>query len=243
MPPTLRGFPPRIPAAGRRQRHRCGWPDLTPLRWLAGVFIALAAGIGYAASPGDAAAADSPRTIVFFGDSLTAGYGLFDPAHDAYPAVIQRKLATAGLPWRVVNAGLSGETTSGGLRRVDWTLRQPVDIFFLALGANDGLRGINPELSRRNLESIITRVRARYPQARVVLAGMQMPPELGPDYTREFSRVYPEVAAKCDTLLMPFLLEGVGGSAELNQGDRIHPNRAGHAAIAETVWKVLRPLL
>ncbi len=190
-----------------------------------------------------AAAAEPPRTIVFFGDSLTAGYGLADPAREAYPALIQAKLDASHPGWRVVNAGLSGETTSGGLRRIDWTLRSPVDVFVLALGANDGLRGIDPALSRRNLEQIIQRVRARNPGVRVLVAGMALPPEMGSDYTREFGEIFAAVAKAGEATLIPFLLEGVGGVAELNQGDRIHPNRSGHAMIAGTVWAVLRPLL
>ena len=187
-------------------------------------------------------AADT-RSLVFFGDSLTAGYGLADPAAEAYPALIQKKLAADGLAWRAVNAGLSGETSSGGLRRVDWILRQPVDIFVLALGANDGLRGISPAVTRSNLQEIINRVRAKYPAAKIVVAGMQMPPSLGEDYTKEFSAMFPAVARKNEATLIPFLLEGVGARNEFNQGDRIHPNAAGHAIIAEQVWKILRPLL
>lgn len=194
---------------------------------------------------GVARAGEAPagRTLVFFGDSLTAGFGLADPAAEAYPALIQARIRDAGLPWRVVNAGLSGETTAGGLRRIDWTLRTPPDLFVLALGANDGLRGISPALMRSNLEEIIGRVRRRQPAARIVLAGMQMPPELGPEHAAAFARVFPEVAEKTGATLVPFLLDGVGGVAELNQGDRIHPNPAGHAVIAETVWKILQPLL
>ena len=194
---------------------------------------------------GVARAGEAPagRTLVFFGDSLTAGFGLADPAAEAYPALIQARIRDAGLPWRVVNAGLSGETTAGGLRRIDWTLRTPPDLFVLALGANDGLRGISPALMRSNLEEIIGRVRRRQPAARIVLAGMQMPPELGPEHAAAFARVFPEVAEKTGVTLVPFLLDGVGGVAELNQGDRIHPNPAGHAVIAETVWKILQPLL
>ena len=190
-----------------------------------------------------AARAADARTIIFFGDSLTAGYGLPDPSSQAYPALIQEKIDNAGLPWRAVNAGLSGETTSAGLRRVDWILRQPVDIFVLALGANDGLRGIDPSVSRENLEKIVERVRARNPKAKIVLAGMQIPPAMGRDFSREFERVFPEVAGKTDATLIPFLLEGVGGRVDLNQPDRIHPTEKGHVLIAETVWKVLRPLL
>jgi acyl-CoA thioesterase-1 len=188
-------------------------------------------------------ASDATRTIVFFGDSLTAGYGLNDPSTEAYPALIQRKIDAAGLHGRVVNAGLSGETTAGGLRRVDWVLRQPVDVFVLALGGNDGLRGINPTVSRANLQQILERVHSKYPQAKLVLAGMQMPPSLGPDFTRAFQEIFAEVAAKNEATFIPFLLEGVGGDAQLNQGDQIHPNAEGHAVVAENVWKVLRPLL
>jgi acyl-CoA thioesterase I len=187
-------------------------------------------------------AADA-RTLVFFGDSLTAGYGLDDPSSEAYPALIQGKITEARLDWRVVNAGLSGETTSGGLRRVDWILRQPVDMFVLALGANDGLRGIDPGVSRSNLQKIVERVRAKNPATKLVVAGMQMPPAMGQDFSREFAKMYPEVAAHNDAVLVPFLLEGVGGRADLNQPDRIHPTAKGHVIIAETLWKVLRPLL
>jgi acyl-CoA thioesterase-1 len=184
-----------------------------------------------------------PRTIIFFGDSLTAGYGLADPTSQAYPALIQQKIDDADLPWRVVNAGLSGETTAAGLRRVDWILRQPVDIFVLALGANDGLRGIDPAVSRSNLKKIVERVQEKNPNAKILLAGMQMPPAMGAQFSREFESVFPEVAAKYDATLVPFLLQGVGGRVDLNQPDRIHPTAKGHAIIADTVWKVLRPLL
>jgi acyl-CoA thioesterase I len=187
--------------------------------------------------------AAEPRTILFFGDSLTAGYGLSDPSTEAYPAQIQEKIDRAHLDWRTVNAGLSGETTAGGLRRVDWILRQPVDIFVLALGANDGLRGISPAVTRANLQQIIDRVRAKNPKTKFVVAGMQMPREMGAAFTREFQEIFPAVAEKNDAKLVPFLLDGVGGRLELNQPDRIHPTPAGHVIIAETVWKVLRPLL
>ncbi len=181
------------------------------------------------------------KTVVFFGDSLTAGLGL-DP-DDAYPAVIQKKITAAGLPWRVVNAGLSGETTAGGLRRLDWILRQPIDIFVIELGANDGLRGLAPELTRANLEMMISRVRAHNPHVKIVLAGMKVPTNLGPDYTKAFASVYPAVAQKCGVGLIPFLLDGVGGRPELNQGDGMHPTVEGHVKVAETLWKVLLPLL
>lgn len=190
-----------------------------------------------------AAHAAEPRTLLFFGDSLTAGYGLENPASQAFPALIQDRIDDAGLPWRVVNAGLSGETTAAGLRRVDWILRQPVDIFVLALGANDGLRGIDPAVSRHNLQQIVDRVREKNPDVKIVLAGMQMPAGMGPDFSREFKRLFSEVAEKNDATLIPFLLEGVGGRVDLNQPDRIHPTAKGHEIIAENVWSVLRPLL
>ncbi len=183
------------------------------------------------------------HTIVFFGDSLTEGYGLDDPASDAYPAQIQKKITAAHLPWRVVNAGLSGETTAGGLRRVDWILRLPADIFVLALGGNDGLRGIEPAVSRRNLQGIIDRVHAKNPATKIILAGMMMPPSMGEEYAREFSAIYPTLAEKNHVTFIPFLLEGVGGRPELNQADGIHPTPEGAAKVAETVWKVLRPML
>lgn len=189
------------------------------------------------------AAENHLKTVVFFGDSLTAGYGLEDPATEAYPARIEEKIADAHLPYRVVNAGLSGETTAGGLRRVDWILRQPIDIFVLALGGNDGLRGIEPAVTRTNLQGIIDRVRTKDPAATVIIAGMMIPPSMGQDYAREFAAIYPELAKENHLPFIPFLLDGVGGSEELNQADRIHPTAQGHAILAETVWKVLRPLL
>jgi acyl-CoA thioesterase-1 len=181
------------------------------------------------------------RTIVFFGDSITAGLGL-DP-DEAFPALIQKKIDAAGLPWRVANAGLSGETTAGGLRRLDWILRQPVDIFVLELGGNDGLRGIPLGTSRSNLQSMIERIRARYPHVTVVLAGMQLPTNLGPEYTRQFAAIFTELAEVNHAPLIPFLLEGVGGVARLNQADGIHPTAEGHQIVADTVWKTLKPLL
>lgn len=198
--------------------------------------------LGFAWVVGPLLAAEPP-TMVFFGDSLTAGYGLADPAAQAYPALIQEKITSAGLGWRVVNAGLSGETSAGGLRRIDWILRQPIDLFVLALGANDGLRGISPDLSRANLQQILDRVRAKNPKAILIVAAMQMPPTMGAEFTRAFAEIFPAVAEKNAATLLPFLLEGVGGDRELNQPDGIHPNAAGHAIVAETVWKTLRPRL
>jgi acyl-CoA thioesterase-1 len=187
-------------------------------------------------------AADT-KTIVCFGDSLTAGYGLDDPMTDAYPALLQQKISAAHLPYRVVNAGLSGETSAGGLRRVDWILRQPIDVFVLALGANDGLRGIEPAITRANLQGILDKVRAKAPSAQLVVAGMMMPPSMGEDYAWEFRAVFPAIAEKNHAAFIPFLLENVGSIERLNQADRIHPNPAGHAIVADNVWKILRPLL
>lgn len=189
------------------------------------------------------AAAPATKTIVFFGDSLTAGYGLDDPLAEAYPALIQEKIAVANLPYRVVNAGLSGETSAGGARRIDWILRQPIDVFVLALGANDGLRGLEPAVTRENLQTIIDRVRAKNPDTKIVVAGMMMPPSMGESYARDYAAVFPEIAQANHATFIPFLLEGVGGNDRLNQPDRIHPNPAGHAVLADTVWKALRPLL
>ncbi|WP_246026427.1 arylesterase [Oleiharenicola lentus] len=181
------------------------------------------------------------KTVIFFGDSLTAGYGV-DP-DEAYPALIQKKIDEAGKTWRVVNAGLSGETSSGGLRRLDWILKQKVDIFVIELGGNDGLRGIPPATTRANLEAMIQRIRQRQPDVKVVIAGMQMPTNMGPEHTREFAAIFPEVARKTEAVLIPFLLEGVGGVASLNLPDGIHPTPQGHQIVAETVWTVLHPLL
>lgn len=193
--------------------------------------------------PAAASAESGPKTIVFFGDSLTAGYGLDDPTSEAFPAQIAERIKETRLDYRVVNAGLSGETSAGGLRRVDWILRQPIDVFVLALGANDGLRGIEPAVTRANLQGIIDRVRAKYPQVRLVLAGMMMPPSMGADYAREYAAIFPALAKENDATFVPFLLEGVGGDEALNQADRIHPTAEGHAIVAANVWNILRPLL
>ncbi len=189
------------------------------------------------------ARAAETRTAVFFGDSLTAGLGLSDPSTQAYPALLQERIHGAKLDWRVVNAGLSGETSAAGLRRVDWILRQPIHLFVLALGGNDGLRGVSPDLTRQNLDQILERVRAKNPTVKLVLAGMQMPPSMGADYVRAFQEIFPAVAKKHQATLVPFLLEGVGGDRRFNQSDQIHPNAEGHAVIAEALWKSLRPML
>lgn len=186
--------------------------------------------------------ATAPRkTIVFFGNSLTAAYQL--PTEQGFPALIQKKIDSLGLPYRCVNAGNSGETTAGGKNRVDWVLSQPVDIFVLELGGNDALRGLPLDESRKNLQEIINRVRAKYPDCQIVVAGMLAPPNLGPTYTQTFASMYPDLAKANQAALIPFLLEGVGGDPELNLPDGIHPNEAGHRIVAETVWKILQPLL
>jgi acyl-CoA thioesterase I len=178
------------------------------------------------------------KTILFFGNSLTAGYGV-DPS-EAFPALIQNKIDSLRLNYTVINAGVSGETSSGGNSRVDWILRQPVDIFVLELGGNDGLRGIPLTETKKNLQAIIDKVRAKYPAVKLVLAGMQIPPNMGQQYAREFASIYPELAAKNKIVLIPFLLEGVGGEVKLNQEDGIHPTPEGHKIVAQNVWKVLK---
>jgi acyl-CoA thioesterase I len=190
-----------------------------------------------------AAQVPTVRTLLFFGDSLTAGYGLADPGAESYPAQIQKKIDAAHLPWHVVNAGLSGETSAGGLRRIDWVLTQKPDIFVLELGANDGLRGTATEVTEANLQAIINRVRSKYPACRIVLAGMRMPPNMGPDFTEAFQAIFPDLAKRDQITLIPFLLEGVAERPGLNQGDDMHPNASGAALVADTVWVVVSPML
>ena len=181
------------------------------------------------------------RNIVFFGNSLTAGYGV-DPS-EAFPALIQAKLDSLKLPYQVINAGLSGETSAGGNSRIDWVLRQPLYIFILELGGNDGLRGITLSETSKNLQLIVDKVKLKYPSAKIILAGMQIPPNLGQKYTSEFRSLFQQLAARNKIYLIPFLLEGVGGVTALNQPDGIHPNVQGHKIVAENIWKVLKPLL
>lgn len=186
-------------------------------------------------------AAAEPTRILFFGDSLTAGYGL-DPSQ-AYPALIQERIDAAGIEAKLQVGAVSGDTSAGGLRRIDWMLRQPVDIFVLALGANDGLRGNDLASTEANLQAIIDKVVAQYPDAQIVIAGMRMPPSLGADYTESFAAIYPRLAEANEATLIPFLLESVGGVVALNLPDRIHPNAEGHKRLAKTVWEELKPLL
>jgi acyl-CoA thioesterase-1 len=182
-----------------------------------------------------------PKVILFFGDSLTAGYGL--SPDQAFPALVERALNKANKNVKVINAGLSGETSAGGLSRIDWTLRQPVDIFVLELGANDGLRGLPLEQTKRNLQDIIDKVKAKNPNARIVLAGMMVPPNMGQHYADEFKKIYPGLAKKNKSYLIPFLLEGVAGHEKLNQADGIHPNVEGHQIVAKTLGDFLGKLI
>ncbi len=181
------------------------------------------------------------KTILFFGNSLTAGYGI--EQDDAFSGLTQARIDSLGLNYRVINGGLSGETTAGGLSRLDWFLEDEPAIFVLELGGNDGLRGILPSESKKNLLAIIDKVRAKYPDTKIILAGMQIPPNMGQDYTDEFKNIYPEVAAEKNVTLIPFLLEGVAGNPDLNLPDGIHPTEAGHKIVAETIWKTLKDFL
>lgn len=181
------------------------------------------------------------KTILFFGDSITAGYGL--SMEDAYPAHVESSFIKKGIDVKVVNAGLSGETSAGGLSRIDWVLRQPIHVFVLELGANDGLRGLPLDQTRSNLQAILDKVKAKNSDVKIVLAGMMVPPNLGKEYTSEFKNIFPELAKKNNATLIPFLLEGVAGDDKLNIADGIHPNIEGHKIVAKTVEKIIAPLL
>ena len=187
-------------------------------------------------SPGPAT-----KTIVFLGDSLAAGLGV-QPA-EAFPALIEEKIRAAGLPFAVVNAGLSGDTSAGALRRIDWVLQRPIDLLVIELGGNDGLRGLPVKSLKANLQAIIDRTKAKDPAVKIVIAGMQIPPNLGAEYGANFERVFAELARENNAVLIPFLLEGVGGQRDLNQRDLIHPTAAGHRVIADVVWRTLEPML
>lgn len=184
---------------------------------------------------------DDGKVILFYGNSITAGYGL--DLSEAFPALIQNRLDSLGYDYRVINAGLSGETSASGLSRIEWVMRTPIDIFVLELGGNDGLRGISLDETRRNLESILTKVKAEYPQVRIIVAGMQIPPNMGQEYAEEFRTIFPVLAEKFDAALIPFLLDGVGGNPELNLPDGIHPTAEGHKILAGNVWEVLELML
>jgi acyl-CoA thioesterase-1 len=191
-----------------------------------------------AASP----SADPDRpAVLFVGTSLTAGLGV-DP-EQAYPALIQQKIDSDGLNFRVINAGVSGETSAGALRRVDWLFRQPVAVLVLETGANDGLRGLSTDSLRANIQAIFDRAKRLQPAPRLVLIGMRVPPNYGRSYSTAFAALYPELARENKAVLVPFLLEGVGGVPSLNQPDGVHPTAAGQRIMAETVWRVLERVL
>lgn len=181
------------------------------------------------------------KNILFFGTSLTAGLGL-DPA-DAFPALIQERIDSLALPYQVINGGLSGETSAAGKERIDWLLKQPVAIFVLELGANDGLRGLDLQETTKNLQAIIDKVKAKYPDAKLVMAGMQVPPNMGKTYAGDFKNIFPTLAQQNNMTLIPFLLDRVGGVPKLNQADGIHPTAAGHRIMEEHVWEQLKGLL
>ncbi len=181
------------------------------------------------------------KTILFLGNSLSAGYGL-EPSQ-AFPSLIQQKIDTLGWNFKVVNAGLSGDTSAGGLRRIQWLFRQSIDVLVLELGGNDGLRGIPLDETMKNLQSIIDKTKIKYPMARVLIAGMMVPPNMGERYSRKFQTLFTELAKSNNAELVPFLLKDVGGIAELNLPDRIHPTIEGHKIVAENVWKELKPIL
>lgn len=181
------------------------------------------------------------KTILFFGDSLTAGYGL--TIEQAFPALVEQDLKKNGKNVKVINAGLSGETSAGGLTRIDWVLRQPVDVLVLELGANDGLRGVPLDETKKNLQAIVDKVKTKNPKVKVIVAGMMVPPNMGKTYSDGFQKIFPELAKKNNATLIPFLLEGVAGDEKLNQADGIHPTIEGHKIVAKTVMKSIQGLL
>ena len=194
------------------------------------------------AGAGDRASSSAERLrLVILGTSLTAGYGL-DPSQ-SYPTLLQHSIDSAGLPFTVVNAGLSGETSAGALRRVGWLIRGPVDVFVLETGANDALRGLDVDSTRAHIVAIIDSVRRVHPASRIALVQMMAPPNLGPAYTRAFDGMYAAIAKREHVTLLPFLLAGVAGHPALNQGDGLHPNVRGERIVAETMWRGLEPLL
>jgi acyl-CoA thioesterase-1 len=181
------------------------------------------------------------KTVLFYGNSLTAGYGLDEEA--SFPSLIQNKIDSLNLDYSVINGGLSGETTASGLSRLEWFLEEEPEVFVLELGGNDGLRGIPLDETRRNLQAIIGSISKKYPDTKILLAGMQIPPNMGIDYTEEFRTMYAEIAENQNIEFIPFLLEGVAGDPELNLPDGIHPTEEGQKIVAQTVWKHLAPLL
>lgn len=186
-------------------------------------------------------AVTSKARIVFFGNSLTAGYHL-DEAY-SFPSLIQKRIDSLGLDYESVNAGLSGDTSGQGLERLDWIMRQQIDIFVLELGANDALRGFELDVPRKNLQKILDQLKDKYPNVKIVIAGMQAPPNLGIEYTTAFKNIYTELAAANDALLVPFLLDGVAAIPELNLADGMHPNIEGQKIVMENIWQVLKEIL
>ena len=217
------------------------WNAIGPSASVLGLSVMLYYGLFVAAAKTNVPSSTEPRVVVCLGDSLTAGYGL-DQAQ-AYPALLQKSIDSLGWKFKVVNAGLSGETTAGGLRRLDWVLKRRIDVLILALGGNDALRGVPLEATRQNLDQILTRTRAKYPEVQFIVAGMLIPPNWGRDYFNGFRAIFPQLAKKHQADLVPFLLEGVGGKPELNFPDGIHPTAEGHRVVAANVWKVLEPVL
>jgi acyl-CoA thioesterase-1 len=203
-------------------------------------------GAGEAAASATSTPTAAPKSVrnpvvLFFGTSLTAGYGL-NP-EQAFPALIEKKAQAEGIPITVVNAGLSGETTAGAARRIDWVLRTPADLVVIEAGANDALRGLSPDAARTNLERVIAVVKQKQPAAKIVLIQMEAPPNLGPAYTRSFRTMYTDIAREQGIPLLPFLLDGVAGIARLNQPDGLHPNVAGERIVADNVWRALKPIV
>jgi acyl-CoA thioesterase-1 len=181
------------------------------------------------------------KTILVLGDSIAAGYGL--DLSEAFPALLEKKMLEAGFQGEVVNAGISGDTSAGGLRRIDWQLKRKIDVLILELGGNDGLRGLSIEQTRTNLQGIIDRVKIKNSKTQIVIAGMQIPRNMGVEYTSAFQKIFSELAEKNGAVLVPFLLEGVAGKPELNLPDMIHPTAKGHQIVSENVWKVLEKVL
>ena len=188
-----------------------------------------------------ALSAQEQKNILIFGDSITAGYGV-DP-EQAFPSILQQKIDSTGLHFKVINGGLSGETSAGGLRRISWVLQRKVDIMILELGGNDGLRGIELQSTKNNLQQIITTAQTKDPDIQIIIAGMQVPPNLGIEYTNEFVNLYIDLAEENNLPLIPLILNAVGGYEEFMQPDQIHPNAEGHLIVAETVWKTLFPII
>ena len=184
---------------------------------------------------------EAPKRVLFFGDSITAGYGIGEA--NAFPALIQQKIDSLSWNFKAVNGGSSGETSAGGVSRIDWMLRQPISVFVLELGGNDGLRGIDLDATKQNLQKIIDKVEAEYPNVSIVITGMQVPPNLGPEYTGKFKKMYPKLAEENNAELVPYFLDDLGGDSTLMQSDGIHPTEAGHKVLAEKTWDVLKPIL